>query len=201
MMLAGVPVSQPVAGIAMGLVQEGDRMAILSDILGSEDHTGDMDFKVAGSGLGITALQMDIKIKGVSRGLLEEALAEEGFASALRAAEHEQPVNEGPVAAALGAAEAVQPGGEHGRERVGEHVDQDELAAQVVEREQRGHRGAEEAEHAEPVVASDEEDVVLAGDRGAVVQLEGAHLAPSPTFIADGKSKAKASYTLVFRVF
>jgi len=76
MMLAGVPVTQPVAGIAMGLVQEGDRMAILSDILGSEDHTGDMDFKVAGTGLGITALQMDIKIKGVSRALLEEALAQ-----------------------------------------------------------------------------------------------------------------------------
>ncbi|MCH2104864.1 MAG: polyribonucleotide nucleotidyltransferase [Planctomycetes bacterium] len=87
MMLAGVPVSQPVAGIAMGLVQEGDRMAILSDILGSEDHTGDMDFKVAGSGLGITALQMDIKIKGVSRGLLEEALAQanEGRKHILRA--------------------------------------------------------------------------------------------------------------------
>ena len=74
MMLAGVPLSQPVAGIAMGLVQEGDRTAILSDILGSEDHTGDMDFKVAGSGLGITALQMDIKIKGVSRELLENAM-------------------------------------------------------------------------------------------------------------------------------
>jgi len=87
MMLAGVPVSQPVAGIAMGLVQEGDRMAILSDILGSEDHTGDMDFKVAGSGLGITALQMDIKIKGVSRALLEEALAQanEGRKHILRA--------------------------------------------------------------------------------------------------------------------
>jgi polyribonucleotide nucleotidyltransferase len=78
MMLAGVPVKQPVAGIAMGLVQEGDRIAILSDIQGSEDHTGDMDFKVAGSGLGITALQMDIKIKGVSRSLLEEALAQAG---------------------------------------------------------------------------------------------------------------------------
>ena len=78
MMLAGVPVKQPVAGIAMGLVQEGDRVAILSDIQGSEDHTGDMDFKVAGSGLGITALQMDIKIKGVTRALLEEALAQAG---------------------------------------------------------------------------------------------------------------------------
>ncbi len=74
MMLAGVPVSQPVAGIAMGLVAEGDRQAILSDILGSEDHNGDMDFKVAGSGVGITALQMDIKVKGVSRELLTRAL-------------------------------------------------------------------------------------------------------------------------------
>ena len=74
MMLAGVPLRQPVAGIAMGLVQEGDRVAILSDILGSEDHHGDMDFKVAGSGLGITALQMDIKTTGVSRSLLERAL-------------------------------------------------------------------------------------------------------------------------------
>ena len=76
MMLAGVPIKQPVAGIAMGLVQEGDRTAILSDILGSEDHSGDMDFKVAGSGLGITALQMDIKIKGVTRQLLETALGQ-----------------------------------------------------------------------------------------------------------------------------
>ncbi|MHC4262138.1 MAG: polyribonucleotide nucleotidyltransferase [Planctomycetota bacterium] len=74
MMLAGVPLSQPVAGIAMGLVQEGEKIAILSDILGSEDHCGDMDFKVAGSGLGITALQMDIKVKGVTRELLETAL-------------------------------------------------------------------------------------------------------------------------------
>jgi polyribonucleotide nucleotidyltransferase len=74
MMLAGVPISQPVAGIAMGLVQEGDRTAILSDILGSEDHNGDMDFKVAGSGIGITALQMDIKVKSVSRDLLRRAL-------------------------------------------------------------------------------------------------------------------------------
>jgi polyribonucleotide nucleotidyltransferase len=74
MMSAGVPVSQPVAGIAMGLVKDGDRQAILSDILGSEDHNGDMDFKVAGSGVGITALQMDIKIKGVSRELLTTAL-------------------------------------------------------------------------------------------------------------------------------
>jgi polyribonucleotide nucleotidyltransferase len=76
MMLAGVPLAQPVAGIAMGLVSDGDRNAILSDIQGSEDHNGDMDFKVAGSGLGITALQMDIKIKSVSRDLLKSALAQ-----------------------------------------------------------------------------------------------------------------------------
>jgi polyribonucleotide nucleotidyltransferase len=74
LMLAGVPLRQPVAGIAMGLVQEDGRIAVLSDIAGSEDHNGDMDFKVAGSGLGITALQMDIKISGVSRSTLEQAL-------------------------------------------------------------------------------------------------------------------------------
>ena len=74
LMCAGVPISQPVAGIAMGLVKDGDQTVILSDILGSEDHCGDMDFKVAGSGVGITALQMDIKIKGVSRELLTRAL-------------------------------------------------------------------------------------------------------------------------------
>jgi polyribonucleotide nucleotidyltransferase len=74
MMLAGVPLTQPVAGIAMGLIQEGERYAVLSDIMGSEDHNGDMDFKVAGSGLGITALQMDIKVKSVSREVLEKAL-------------------------------------------------------------------------------------------------------------------------------
>jgi len=76
MMLAGVPLSQPVAGIAMGLVTDGKREVVLSDILGSEDHHGDMDFKVAGSGLGITALQMDIKVKSVSRDLLKRALAQ-----------------------------------------------------------------------------------------------------------------------------
>jgi polyribonucleotide nucleotidyltransferase len=76
LMLAGVPISQPVAGIAMGLVQSGERVAVLSDIQGSEDHNGDMDFKVAGSGLGITALQMDIKVRGVTRALLERALGQ-----------------------------------------------------------------------------------------------------------------------------
>ncbi len=76
MMLAGVPLAQPVAGVAMGLVTDGKRSAILTDIQGSEDHHGDMDFKVAGSGLGITALQMDIKVKGVTRDLLQRALAQ-----------------------------------------------------------------------------------------------------------------------------
>src|SRR5262245_49180069 len=76
LMLAGVPLSQPVAGIAMGLVTEDGRAAVLSDIAGSEDHNGDMDFKVAGSGIGITALQMDIKISGVSRATLDKALSQ-----------------------------------------------------------------------------------------------------------------------------
>ncbi len=62
LMDAGVPIRAPVAGIAMGLIAEGDRVAVLSDILGDEDHLGDMDFKVAGTREGITALQMDIKI-------------------------------------------------------------------------------------------------------------------------------------------
>ena len=76
LMLGGVPLTQPVAGIAMGLVTEDERVAVLSDIAGSEDHNGDMDFKVAGSGIGITALQMDIKISGVTRQLLEKALTQ-----------------------------------------------------------------------------------------------------------------------------
>ncbi|MBI5286774.1 MAG: polyribonucleotide nucleotidyltransferase [Deltaproteobacteria bacterium] len=74
LMDAGVPVKAAVAGIAMGLVKEGDRVAILSDILGDEDHLGDMDFKVAGTTDGITAFQMDIKIKGVTRKILRDAL-------------------------------------------------------------------------------------------------------------------------------
>ena len=74
LMDAGVKIRQPVAGIAMGLVKDGDNIAILSDILGSEDHNGDMDFKVAGTQFGITALQMDIKITGVSQELLGQAL-------------------------------------------------------------------------------------------------------------------------------
>jgi polyribonucleotide nucleotidyltransferase len=73
---AGVPLKAPVAGIAMGLIQEGDRVAILSDILGDEDNLGDMDFKVAGTPNGITALQMDIKIAEVDWSVMERALAQ-----------------------------------------------------------------------------------------------------------------------------
>jgi len=74
MMDAGVPIAEPVAGIAMGLIKDGAKYAVLSDILGDEDHLGDMDFKVAGTRYGVTALQMDIKIKGISRDILEQAL-------------------------------------------------------------------------------------------------------------------------------
>jgi len=74
LMDAGVPVKAPVAGIAMGLVKEGDDYAILSDILGDEDHLGDMDFKVAGTENGVNALQMDIKITGITKDIMEKAL-------------------------------------------------------------------------------------------------------------------------------
>jgi len=74
LMDAGVPITAPLAGIAMGLIKEGDTVRILSDILGDEDHLGDMDFKVAGTHEGITALQMDIKIAGVTREVMQEAL-------------------------------------------------------------------------------------------------------------------------------
>ncbi len=76
LMDAGVPIKSPVAGIAMGLISEGDRYAILSDIQGLEDHLGDMDFKVAGTREGITALQMDIKIKGLSSEIMSKAMAQ-----------------------------------------------------------------------------------------------------------------------------
>ncbi len=80
MMDAGVPLKRPVSGIAMGLIKEGEKVAILSDILGDEDHLGDMDFKVVGTSDGITALQMDIKIDGVDRAIMGKALeqAKEG---------------------------------------------------------------------------------------------------------------------------
>lgn len=74
LMDAGVPLKAPVAGIAMGLIKEGERFAILSDILGDEDHLGDMDFKVAGTASGVTALQMDIKIDGITQEIMEKAL-------------------------------------------------------------------------------------------------------------------------------
>ncbi len=74
LMDAGVPLKSPVAGIAMGLIKEGERFAVLSDILGDEDHLGDMDFKVAGSANGITALQMDIKIEGITEEIMKVAL-------------------------------------------------------------------------------------------------------------------------------
>ncbi|MCG8317189.1 MAG: polyribonucleotide nucleotidyltransferase [Pseudomonadales bacterium] len=74
LMDAGVPLKAPVAGIAMGLVKEGNRFAVLSDILGDEDHLGDMDFKVAGTADGVTALQMDIKIEGITEEIMEVAL-------------------------------------------------------------------------------------------------------------------------------
>jgi polyribonucleotide nucleotidyltransferase len=73
---AGVPIHAPVAGIAMGLIKEGEKIAILSDILGDEDHLGDMDFKVCGTAAGITSIQMDIKIGGVTREILERALGQ-----------------------------------------------------------------------------------------------------------------------------
>lgn len=80
LMDAGVPVKDQVAGIAMGLVKEGERFAVLTDILGDEDHLGDMDFKVAGTSSGVTALQMDIKIEGITKEIMEKALnqAKEG---------------------------------------------------------------------------------------------------------------------------
>ncbi|MEX2480784.1 MAG: polyribonucleotide nucleotidyltransferase [Gammaproteobacteria bacterium] len=76
LMHAGVPITAPVAGIAMGLIKEGDRFVVLSDILGDEDHLGDMDFKVAGTAEAITALQMDIKIDGITSEIMEAALAQ-----------------------------------------------------------------------------------------------------------------------------
>src|SRR5207247_9255300 len=76
LMDAGVPSKAPVSGIAMGLVKEGDDYVILTDIQGAEDHLGDMDFKVAGTHDGVTALQMDIKISGVSREIMQQALAQ-----------------------------------------------------------------------------------------------------------------------------
>ncbi|MEK7734664.1 MAG: polyribonucleotide nucleotidyltransferase, partial [Pseudomonadota bacterium] len=76
LMDAGVPIKAPVAGVAMGLIKEDARFAVLTDIIGDEDHLGDMDFKVAGTADGITALQMDIKIEGITREIMEKALSQ-----------------------------------------------------------------------------------------------------------------------------
>ena len=76
LMDAGVPLKAPVAGVAMGLIKEGDKFAVLTDIMGDEDHLGDMDFKVAGTTQGVTALQMDIKIQGITKEIMEIALAQ-----------------------------------------------------------------------------------------------------------------------------
>jgi len=76
LMDAGVPIKAPVSGVAMGLIKEGDKVVVLTDILGDEDHLGDMDFKVVGTGKGIVALQMDIKIEGVDREIMADALAQ-----------------------------------------------------------------------------------------------------------------------------
>ena len=110
LMDAGVPLKRPVAGIAMGLIKEGDRFAVLSDILGDEDHLGDMDFKVAGTEKGITALQMDIKITSITAEIMKIALdqARDGRLHIL-----------GEMAKALtGARDEVQP------ERAAHHHDQ-----------------------------------------------------------------------------
>ncbi|HWJ04719.1 MAG TPA: S1 RNA-binding domain-containing protein, partial [Steroidobacteraceae bacterium] len=74
LMDAGVPMQAPCAGVAMGLIKEGDKVAVLTDILGSEDHLGDMDFKVAGTEKGITSIQMDIKIEGITKEIMQVAL-------------------------------------------------------------------------------------------------------------------------------
>jgi polyribonucleotide nucleotidyltransferase len=76
MMDAAVPLKAPVAGVAMGLILEGDKFAVLTDILGDEDHLGDMDFKVAGTENGITSLQMDIKVAGITPAIMEQALSQ-----------------------------------------------------------------------------------------------------------------------------
>ncbi len=83
LMDAGVPLARPIAGIAMGLIKEGERFAVLSDILGDEDHLGDMDFKVAGTENGITALQMDIKIDGITEEIMKIALEQPGRAESI----------------------------------------------------------------------------------------------------------------------
>ena len=93
LMHAGVPIEKPISGIAMGLIKEGDKFSVLSDILGDEDHLGDMDFKVAGTEDGITSLQMDIKITGITFEIMEKALsqAKQGRIDILKAVHREFP--------------------------------------------------------------------------------------------------------------
>ena len=91
LMNAGVPIKKQVAGIAMGLIKEGDKFVVLSDILGDEDHLGDMDFKVAGTKDGITSLQMDIKIDSITKKIMSDALkqAKKGRETILKAMDKE----------------------------------------------------------------------------------------------------------------
>ena len=94
LMDAGVPIKAPVAGVAMGLVKEADRFAVLTDILGDEDHLGDMDFKVAGTTEGVTALQMDIKIDGITREIMDQALGQAKDARLLILSKMNEAINE-----------------------------------------------------------------------------------------------------------
>jgi len=101
LMDAGVPVKAHVAGVAMGLIKEGNRFAVLTDILGDEDHLGDMDFKVAGTSRGVTALQMDIKIEGITKEIMQVALAQarEGRLTILQKMEHAIAASRGELSA------------------------------------------------------------------------------------------------------
>jgi polyribonucleotide nucleotidyltransferase len=92
MMDAGVPLKRPIAGIAMGLILEGENFAVLSDILGDEDHLGDMDFKVAGTEEGVTSLQMDIKITGITKEIMETALFQAKAAACTSSARWPKPL-------------------------------------------------------------------------------------------------------------
>jgi polyribonucleotide nucleotidyltransferase len=107
LMDAGVPVAAPIAGIAMGLVKEGDGFAVLTDILGDEDHLGDMDFKVAGTDEGITALQMDIKIEGINEEIMDIALKQANDARIYILGEMNKVINE-PRAAVSDKAPAMR---------------------------------------------------------------------------------------------
>jgi polyribonucleotide nucleotidyltransferase len=91
LMDAGVPLKAPVSGIAMGLIKEGEEFAVLSDILGDEDHLGDMDFKVAGTEVGVTSLQMDIKIAGITKEIMKVALAQAKAAACTSSARWPRP--------------------------------------------------------------------------------------------------------------